>query len=70
MKHRKEIAGQAYFGNDLHCWVTLKEEGKEGKVLANIILWKKEGLEKYLLRRKRKTRVHNNIGNLLWGHSW
>ena len=36
-------ASQAYFGNDLHCWVTLKEEGK---VLANIILWKKEGLEK------------------------
>ena len=45
-KCRKEIASQAYFGNDLHCWVTLKEEGKEGKVLANIILWKKEGLEK------------------------
>ena len=57
----------------MHCRVTLKEEGKEGKegkVFANIILWKKEGLEKDLLRRKRKTRVHSNIGNLLWGHSW
>ena len=30
----------------LHCWVTLKEEGKEWKAFANIILWKKEGLEK------------------------
>ena len=70
MKCRKEIAGQANFGNDLHYWVTLKEEGNEGKVLANIILLNKEGLEKYFLRRKRKTRVHSNIGNLLCGHSW